>query len=179
MNAEFNPYAPPKTTELSAPVAHNHDLPLAGRGHRLAASFLDSIISMAFILPVQFFTGTFQREMARQAAEGSVLAFRPENLLWSALGFMFLVAINWKLLAKGQTIGKLVLKIRIDRVEGGPCERGRIILRRMLVLNVIYLIPGINFIFILVDSLMIFRKDKRTLHDMIAGTKVVDVRQAV
>lgn len=176
MSDEYNPYAPPKTTELSAPVTQNHDLPLASRWHRLAASLLDSIITMAFIMPAQLFMGTFQREIARQSAGGSALAFNPENLLWSALGFMFLVAINWKLLSKGQTIGKLALKIRIDRVEGGPCERGRIIFRRMLILNVIYLIPGINFIFMLVDSLMIFRKDKRTLHDMIAGTKVVDMR---
>ncbi len=114
--------------------------------------------------------------MERQAAGGSMFAFNAENILWSAAALFILVGINWIFLANGQTIGKRVLKLRIDRVEGGPCDRIRIITRRMVIMQILYLVPIVNFIFMIVDCLMIFRDNKRTLHDEIAGTKVVDLR---
>jgi len=175
MNEEYNPYAAPKSTVLTAPLP-NEGLPLASRWHRLVASFLDSLILGVIFMPLQFLTGTYQREAARQAAGGSIFAFRPENMLWAAFGVILLVGINWNFLLNGQTIGKKALKLRIDNVEGGPCDRGRIITRRIVVVQVLYLIPVLNFIFMIVDCLMIFRSNKRTLHDEIAGTKVVDLR---
>ncbi len=175
MNEEFNPYAAPKSVVLTAPATES-ELPLASRWYRLVASFVDSLILMVVLMPVQFLTGTFEKEAARQAAGGSVFAFNPENILWSAGSLALMIAINWSFLLNGQTIGKKVLKIRIDRIEGGACDRARIVTRRMLVMQVLYLIPVINFIFMIVDCLMIFRSNKRTLHDEIAGTKVVDLR---
>ncbi len=175
MNEEYNPYAAPKSAVLTASVPEQ-GLLLASRWHRLVASFLDSLILMAVFLPLQFLTGAFQRETARQAAGGSMFAFRPENMLWAAFGMIFLVSINWNFLLNGQTIGKKALNIRIDRVEGGPCDRTRIITRRIAAVQILYLIPVFNFLFMFVDCLMIFRSNKRTLHDEIAGTKVVDLR---
>jgi uncharacterized RDD family membrane protein YckC len=175
MNEEFNPYAAPKSVVLTAPLP-NQELPLASRWHRFVAAFLDSLILMAIFLPLQYLTGTFQREAARHAAGVSMFAFRPENILWTAAGLLIMVGINWNFLLNGQTIGKKVFKIRIDRVEGGPCDRARIITRRIVTMQILHLIPIINFIFILVDCLMIFRSNKRTLHDEFAGTKVVDLR---
>lgn len=127
-------------------------------------------------MPLQFLTGTFQREMSRQAAGGSMFAFRAENILWAIVGLLVMIGINWNFLIKGQTIGKKALKIRIDNIEGGPCERARIITRRIVALQVVYLIPVVNFIFMFIDTLMIFRGNKRTLHDEFARTKVVDLR---
>ncbi len=175
MSEEFNPYAAPKSVVLTAPVAES-ELPLASRWYRVVASFLDSLILMVVLMPAQFLAGTYQKEAARQAAGGSMFAFNPESLLWSAAGLALLIGINWNFLLNGQTIGKKVLKIRIDRIEGGPCARARIITHRMIVVHVLYLIPLINFLFMIVDCLMIFRSNKRTLHDEIAGTKVVDLR---
>ena len=179
MNEEFNPYAAPQSETLTAPSTDDSSLPLAGRWRRVGASFIDSLIIMPVVLPLQFYFGTIQREMERQAAGGSMFNFNPENILWSAFGFIFIVAINWVFLLKGQTIGKKAVKIRIDSISGGACERSKIILKRMLPMQIIYLIPGINFIFMIVDCLMIFRLDKRTLHDLIAGTKVVDLRSQI
>lgn len=175
MSEAFNPYAPPQATVLTAP-AQDGELPLGSRWRRVVASFIDSLILMVIVMPLQFVTGTFQREIERQQDGGSMFAFQPGNLLWSALSLALLVGINWNSLARGQTIGKKAMSLRIDRVEGGICERSRIITRRMGVMQVIYLIPVINFIFMVIDCLMIFRGNKRTLHDEIAGTKVVDVR---
>ena len=175
MNEEYNPYAAPKSTVLTAPVP-NEGLPLASRWHRFVASFLDALILSVVVLPLQYFAGAYQREAARQAAGASIFAFKPETLLWAALGVIVLIGINWNFLLNGQTIGKKALKLRIDNVEGGPCDRGRIITRRILVVQILHLIPVLNFIFMIVDCLMIFRSNKRTLHDEIAGTKVVDLR---
>jgi len=175
MNDEFNPYAAPSAAALTAPIP-NQDLPLASRWHRFVASFLDGLILMAIFTPLQYLTGTFQREAARQAAGGSIFAFRPENILWAVAGMVIMVGINWHFLLNGQTIGKKALNIRIDRLEGGPCDRARIVTRRIMAMQIVYLVPVINFIFMVVDTLMIFRSNKRTLHDEIAGTKVVDLR---
>lgn len=175
MNEEFNPYAAPQAAVLTAPLP-DQELPLASRWHRLCASFLDSLILMAIFMPLQFLTGTFQREAARQAAGGSAFAFRPENALWAVVGLLVMIGINWNFLHNGQTIGKKALKIRIDNIDGGPCDRARIITRRIVALQVVYLIPVVNFLFMLIDTLMIFRSNKRTLHDEFARTKVVDLR---
>lgn len=174
-NEAFNPYAPPQATVLTAPM-NDSALPLGSRWRRVVASFIDSLIMMVIVMPLQFVTGTFQREMERQQGGGSMFAFQPGNVLWSAIGLALLVGINWNFLARGQTIGKKAMSLRIDRIEGGACDRSRIIVRRMTIMQVIYLIPVINFLFMVIDCLMIFRDNKRTLHDEIAGTKVVDVR---
>lgn len=176
VSEEINPYAAPQSEFLFAKEPDGA-LPHGSRGRRLVASLIDSLIVLVIFMPLQFLTGTFQREFARQQAGAGLLDFNPENLIWSAAGFLLIVAINWGFLANGQTIGKKALGLRIDAITGGVCERSRIITRRMLVLQIIYLIPGVNFLFMFVDCMMIFREDRRTLHDMIAGTRVVDIRQ--
>ena len=46
---------------------------------------------------------------------------------------------------------------------------------RYFPLAVIAQIPFAGGIFSLIDCLFIFREDRRCIHDLIAGTKVVDV----
>ena len=176
MNDALNPYAPPLSAHLSAPVA-DVDLPLASRRRRVAAAFLDSLILMVILVPLQYYFGTFRREEQREAAGASTFAIGPEDILWAAAYLLGLIAINWTFLANGQTIFKNILKLRVDRVEGGPCDRTRNITRRILFVQVLYVIPFINILFMTVDCLMIFRRNKRTLHDEFAGTKVVYLGQ--
>jgi len=71
---------------------------------------------------------------------------------------------------RGQTIGKRAMGIKIvlkDTLENGGFVVN--VLKRGVVNGLICLIPG----YFLVDSLFIFRADRRCLHDMIAGTLVV------
>ena len=101
------------------------------------------------------------------------LAWRsPESPLNSyiSIPFMFIYFIYEGLMTQfrnGQTLGRMALKIRIVRPDGSPISSkqawGRAALR--LVLGCLSFVDYLFFF---------FTKEKTTLHDMMAGTRVVD-----
>ncbi len=71
---------------------------------------------------------------------------------------------------EGQTVGKLLLHIRIVDEESGV--KGTVfksIVLRYFVNWLLTLIPP----YVLIDHLLIFAKNRRCVHDYLAGTKVV------
>ena len=121
----------------------------ASRISRLGASVLDSVIAGAAFLVVIFIS--------------------PE------LGLLFLLAViivQIVLLTRdGQSLGKKALDIRIVVHRTG--ENGGFVpnvLLRVVVNGLLGFIPFYPF----VDILFIFRKDRRCIHDLIAGTVVVN-----
>lgn len=175
MDENFNPYAAPQSTVLQAPESAG-DYPLASRWKRFGGVMLDGLIAGIVILPLQFLTGNFQKVMEQsQSGQRTMFSFHGDQVLWNLIGLGVMLAINWHFLSKGQTIGKMIVKTRIVLMDGSPCDRTRIILRRMLPLHIAQQIPVVNMLFGLADMFMIFRENRRTLHDEIAGTKVVDV----
>ena len=76
------------------------------------------------------------------------------------------------LINDGQTLGKKVLRIRIVKMDTG--ENGGFVPNVLLrtVVNILLII--IPF-YVVVDILFIFRGDRRCIHDMMAGTHVVNV----
>jgi uncharacterized RDD family membrane protein YckC len=76
----------------------------------------------------------------------------------------------WSTGTRGQTIAKRVLGIRVVVKDTGANGGWMVnVVKRGIVVGLLNFIPG----FFLVDSLFIFREDRRTVHDMIAGTVVV------
>jgi uncharacterized RDD family membrane protein YckC len=77
---------------------------------------------------------------------------------------------------RGQTIGKLVLRIRIvgDGDESNP-GFWRACVRRDVIPGLIAVIPVLGPLFALIDLLNIFGEERRCLHDLLADTKVVEV----
>ena len=76
------------------------------------------------------------------------------------------------LIKDGQTLGEKALTIRIVKMDTG--ENGGFVanvLLRFIVNGLLWIIP----LYGLVDILFIFRGDRRCIHDMIAGTQVVEV----
>jgi len=74
------------------------------------------------------------------------------------------------LVRDGQTIGKKIVNIRIVSVETG--QNAGIVrswVLRTWVNSLLWMIP----IYALMDILFIFRQDRRCIHDLIAGTRVV------
>jgi len=98
------------------------------------------------------------------------------------LAFLVIFIVQMVLLAtRGQTIGKIIMKIRIvDAQTGAHPGWARLILLRTIVnglisgaLNVIPAVgQGLGGLYFIIDSLFIFRSDHRTIHDLIAGTRV-------
>ena len=78
----------------------------------------------------------------------------------------------------GVTIGKRVLGLRIRRLDGRPADFGSAVIMRWLVPYLVTAVPLVGVAFQLVDALFIFRDDRRCLHDLVAGTRVEDVRRA-
>ena len=73
----------------------------------------------------------------------------------------------------GQSVGKRLLGIKIVRTDGARAGLGRIFSLRILVPNVIYMVPILGALFALVDALFIFRDDRRCIHDLMADTQVI------
>ncbi|WP_312845581.1 RDD family protein [Xanthomonas cerealis] len=76
-----------------------------------------------------------------------------------------------------QTWGKKLPWIRIADPEGGQPPLWRLIALRYLPTQLLALVPIAGNFYALLDALFIFRRDKRWLHDLIAGTQVVNVRR--
>lgn len=103
-------------------------------------------------------------------------------IAFTLLSLFVVFIVQMALLAtRGQTIGKIIMGIRIvDARTGEHPGWARLILLRTIVnwlisgtLNAVPLVgPGLSGIYFIVDSLFIFREDRRTIHDLIAGTRV-------
>ncbi|HVK55926.1 MAG TPA: RDD family protein [Burkholderiales bacterium] len=171
MTHPTNPYAAP-TAVVDDIQTNNEGLELAGRGIRLGASLLDGIIMAALIwIPIMIFMGfdALARFAAWQAERGIL-----GGVAMLLGGFVLFLVVNGYLLHKnGQTIGKRLLGIKIVRTDGEAADLPRILLFRYgpgILANVI---PFINLLYPLVDSLLIFRESRKCLHDNIADTIVV------
>ena len=139
------------TSELASPWA------------RLAAFIIDGLIIgiPALILWVVAFASGED-----EASFGLILA--------GLVIFIVILVVQMVLLGtRGQTIGKIALKIRIvDAQTGAHPGWPRLILLRAIVNSILSGILVIGTIYWLVDSLFIFRADHRTIHDLYSGTRV-------
>lgn len=126
---------------------------LASRGTRLGAALIDGLIgAVPYALVVM-----------------ETLPSAVRYLGVAALAALVVYQIH-SVGTRGQTIGKRLLSIRVvlkdtDRNGGFVVN----VLKRGLITGLLNFIPG----FFLVDSLFIFREDRRCVHDFIGGTSVI------
>lgn len=162
--SEDNPYSPP----VAEVVVESPHAELATRGARLGASFIDGLIVMTVFFAVLYLTNMV-----------NLLTDTEPTLMQALFGFVAgsgtFFLLNGYLLAKyGQTIGKRILSIQIVSVEDGEIlPIWKLVLLRYLPLTVVSQIPLLGAIVSLADPLFIFRDDRRCLHDLIAGSRVV------
>jgi len=119
----------------------------AGFWRRLVAYIIDGIILGAI-------TGVLMAIFGAQQAA---------SWLSSAIGIIYIIGFwTWR----GQTLGKMVMGVKIVKTDGSPIGIGRAILR--------YIGYLISAVIILIGYLMIaWDSKKQGLHDKIAGTYVV------
>ena len=87
---------------------------------------------------------------------------------------IFMVINGYLLVTKGQTLGKLALGIRIvDAASNGAATAVKLLGLRYVLVLLVMAIPIIGQLLGLADALFIFRSDRRCVHDLLAGTKVV------
>jgi len=161
-----NPYSAPSAVVTD--FDPGTELRLAGRGERLGAAFIDGLILLAILMPAMIMSGYFS---------GIMKGVQPGigmQALWMLIGFALFVAIQgYPLAQNGQTWGKKLLKLKIVDLRGNKPEFVRMLGLRYGTTQLATLIPVVGSLYGLVDALFIFRADKRCLHDLIAGTRVV------
>ena len=143
------------------PLGGSTDEPLdvlypAQRWRRLVAWIIDLPLS-----PAAFVVGILSADMGGPAIATVAL------LVLGIVGVPYQVVL---LRREGQTVGKLLLRIRIvDEETGvkGPVFKS--IVLRYFVNWLLTLIPP----YVVIDHAFIFAKNRRCVHDYLAGTKVV------
>jgi uncharacterized RDD family membrane protein YckC len=140
---------------ISAPTAAGALHP-AGFWIRAGAVLIDVVLVMTAEAAFGFLMWALTEDRL------AVAASRAFRFLASPCYFVFL---HW---AWGQTVGKMVFRVRVVSRDGGPLSFGQSALRHLgswlsaVILGLGYLLAG-------------FRADKRALHDLIAGTRVEHV----
>ena len=168
MEQQENPYQIPNSEISARPTPSD----LADRMTRLGASFVDGMIMLVLLMPTMYLSGYFR--MVTEVARGGGAVPFGTTVLWSVLGFgAFILLQGFPLNASGQTWGKRLLQIKIVDLEGKKPSLGEFLLKRYLPIQVAGLVPFACNLYMAVDTLMIFREDRRCLHDLLAGTRVV------
>ncbi len=180
--ADFSPFRPAHT----APAAPEEFM-LAGRGTRLGAVLLDGLVNLVATGPGLVWLVLTLVALSGQGALPNVESGSPDpetilNLVPQLAGPLLAVLVPllvlvimqvWLLTTRGQTLGKMWLKIRIVRTDGSPPGFVHAILLRSLVMQLIGMVPIVGGLVTVVDPLLIFREDRRCMHDLIAGTNVI------
>ena len=185
----------PSITALRAEVRQDQviRLEMASAGQRLAAKLIDFalIIVPLWVVLTMVFDQAFVEETQKlqndPTAMVNAMQKRAEKLQASggmklplaSLVFDMALIVNAVLLTlRGQTIGKLCLGIQVVRFPDGT-RAGfikalflRAILFTILIFTSLIYFGGMGWALLMADYLMIFRKDRRCLHDLVADTLV-------
>lgn len=133
------------------------DLELASLGQRFAGGMIDLLLGLGLLVLASVFFG--------------------DTLFTSLLAFTVSVLIHYPFLkATGQSIGKKVMGTRIVTMDDRKPPVIDLWFNRMAVMYLIGWIPVVGVPIVLVGLFMVFRDDRRALHDFITGTRVVKIR---
>ena len=121
-------------------------------------------------------TADMQVAYAELSAKINALPDSSKMLLVFAPQLIFFVLHGVSLYQRGQTIGKRIMGIAIVTLDNQKPAFFPLIAQRYISQWVMSMVPVIGPILRLIDILLIFRADKRCLHDIIARTKVIDLK---
>jgi uncharacterized RDD family membrane protein YckC len=143
---------------------------LASRDTRLLGALVDGLIFILFLQPLLH---SFVKSIYFQ----DISIF--QRIILPSASILTFITINAYLIHKnGQTIAKRALGIKIvDYRSNTIANVFKIFFLRYGSLVLLSLVPVIGKFLGLINPLCIFGKEKRCLHDLIAGTKVVNIEK--
>lgn len=183
-----NPYSPPASELNQNLVVSARGVELAERGTRLTAITLDGLVVGIPLLPMmavgvyaalQVMTpvaqaGSQDYPMMQALSSGRTLSLLAGAAALGCLAALGIAVYQWILISRtGQSLGKKWTGIRIEKIDGSPVTFSTGVVLRNWVPKLMGAFPYLGMLFHLLDSLFIFREDRRCLHDHIAGTRVV------
>ena len=143
-------------------------LTLASRWKRLGGIIVDVLIVVGIHTLILLATNMLKQAYSDQSTI-------QEQALYVVLGWAVFLTLNGYLLyTRGQTIGKVVVKTKIVDMGGKIPSFARLVLLRYLTPMLVGAIPIIGGIFGILNPLFIFGKERRCVHDYMAGTRVVN-----
>jgi uncharacterized RDD family membrane protein YckC len=141
---------------------------LAGRGRRLVATLIDMVLVPALTVLLVMVTGVMEH------------AEDYRNSMWMVNVFLlavvsYLILNGYWLFTRGQTVGKRVMKVAIVATASG--ERAafwKLVCIRALFFPLLFVvISPVLAALPIIDQGFVFRKNRRCVHDLAAGTSVV------
>ena len=140
-------------------------------GPRLLAQLVDSLLVSVPAVPI-----------ATVLPQGLYRDEESYVLLGASIAWILLRPLQWTLLIRsGETVGKRLLGLRIARPDGTAASAWQLLLVRPIPLALVVVAPflvDLGFVLapflLLADLAFMARKDGRCLHDLLAGTMVVD-----
>jgi uncharacterized RDD family membrane protein YckC len=148
-----------QTEQDAAETAADWAWPEASPGQRLIAFVIDAVLLTAL--------GGFMEAAARRA--GISMYDHGKSLL----GLAYFLIMHARF---GQTLGKKVVGIRVVDIAGTN-QSGGLSLRVVLMRDFLGQIVNV-FTFLLGYLLILFRSDRRGIHDMVGGTRVIALEDA-
>ncbi|WP_301107950.1 RDD family protein [Sporosarcina sp.] len=129
----------------------------SGLGERLLANFIDFFI---IVLPITFVLYFIRGEYSYDWTSG---------ITWQVIDVLYLTAVP--LLWSGYSVGKHMFKIKVKRIDEQKLTLKNMLLREVVgKVLLVYMTFGISNIVSI--FMVIFREDKRAIHDLIGGTYV-------
>jgi uncharacterized RDD family membrane protein YckC len=174
---------PPPRAE--PPPPHGGTLPPAGAhipdaaryaswGQRVGGALIDGVIVCAALFAIWLTTSLLTVIGLQSNANASPLAIiiNLAGLVGALLYAPLLTGRQGRY--NGQTLGKQVVGIRVQPLNGGPMTMGKAMLREIVIKGVVLGIGSLCFIPSLLNALWpLWEERRRTLHDLMAGTVVI------
>ncbi len=158
----------------------------AGIGARTGAALINAFVYFCSLMPGGMWLSRKLIEANPDVAKGGFpkledldLTGIAEGVIWVYAGLFAVMLVQALLIVvRGQNLGKLLTGVKVVRADdGGPAGFARgVMLRFALPVSVFFLLNVVfplGVMFIALDYAFMFRADRRCLHDLIAGTRVV------
>lgn len=140
----------------------------ASRWSRLWAALIDGMLALPAVVALPWVLSHYIEELHIEPSEFGLIVTLSKPGSWLMLNGFFLAS-------SAQTIGKKALGIQVVNVsDSEPASFLRLVLLRFLPMVLVAQVPYVGYL-ALVDPILIFRGDRRCLHDHLARTRVVEL----